>query len=321
MRAFADDIDPNWSANLSYSNGPPLDLANKDLDHYIQLAKQQCLARIDSSPNNMVEDLFEIKKTFSSLRNPMASVRNTAKKLSKLDSRALSNAWLSARFEYGSLVYSAMSIADVANRMQNGLELKRENFRQRTVSSPHGFEDSLYNTVTGQHVSLTPGAVSTYSRIDKISYSVIAGCIYQIRKRNRDFNWYSGLRLKNAPRGVWNVLPWTWVSDRFFDVSSMIQGSINLLDPNVDILYAWINIRSSSYVEKQAISMAWPGYTQSVTGTQISKSEHFSRNQWWPSVSDTTPVFDLGTLGDIKHDLDYASLILNRVGEVLHRKR
>jgi hypothetical protein len=98
---------------------------------------------------------------------------------------------------------------------------------------------------------------------------------------------------------MWAVMPYSFVIDRFLNVSNFIRGAENLLDPNVEILGAWVTTKKERTVSTGVRTIVESGYTSTIVPDDIvDKTFDYNRSVWNPSVVDIIPPLNLRGLVD-----------------------
>jgi len=306
------------------------------IDRLIAQAKQSALSNVDRTPYQFGEDMFELKKSIETLKDPLSVMRDTHDTLKKglleIDrakgpkgstrgliraTNGLSKAWLGSRYAYGSVIYSALNLKDKYDNVRMLANTNRAGARRKAKSG--SFSDGANATITPYCLNGTQRI--NYSQDFKYTIEAHAGIIYRTKWLDKAYNaagddW--GLRLKDMPRAAWQVLPVTWFSDRFYDISKTIQGSINLADPNVEILTAWVVLYQVLSDKITCVNSTDAGYTFVYSGSYQRDMTSIKRSVWFPEYRDTKPVLDLGGgVSDIPK-VPYASaLLLSRVAKFL----
>lgn len=274
-----------------------------DTQYLIDHAVQQCVGHIDDTPYAFGEDLAEIGETLRYLRNPGKSVLNLTRKMLDRKWKATkrlkkaseiaevtNDLYLNYRFALMPMVRSA---ADATLALEGGL---RRYLPPRLTA--RGFaSDSKTFTDTVQ-LSIGSGKYNEFQRTGTNEVQVRAYVIYSNTAMNAgNWNHTLGLRGKDAPETLWNIVPLSFMVDRVFDISSAIRGVANLSDPSIRIL-------ASGYVVKTQRSWAVrytkqhnPPFTVSVAGDASHNVEYYQRNtEWRPSYRDVLPVPRWGNL-------------------------
>jgi hypothetical protein len=291
-----------------------------------QLAKQKCLAHVDSTPYEFFEDLAEIGETLRFLKNPVNSLENLlrayAKKKRKLDritdvkqkAKALADLWNQYRFAAAPLARSLMTIAEIADSKADSIVRPR----RRTA---HGFGENSTEKVESFEpwMSFGPGdaIVFHYDKASRREIQAHASIYYEVSNPLVDWRFKLGLRLKDVPVVLWEVFPLSFLYDRLFDIKSMISGLLNLSDPAVTFLASSVTTKEWKYVQN-TMSNFWSSYgtlTTDVHSVDSVFNEEFSyrRRTWQPSVFDTIPQLTPGNLvSDLTKILDLIAIITSR---------
>lgn len=260
-------------------------------------AKLQAIAGIDSTPYAFGESLFEIKETLQSLRSPFTSFRNLARRF--YDGRvwrsrkgwplqkAIEDSWLEVRYAWRPTLYEVRDILDAVTtdhlRPQRAVTRRKESFPlSETTQEAWGAHSSIIKTIRSE-----------------TDVEVVAGILYELKLTSSEgvdeVLWKLGLRWKDLPYILWQVMPLSFAVDRLVDVSSAIGGLSNLLDPNVTIEGAWYSIKRTSktslVVEGTQMGTAGePNRVITVLGDTAETSEvDYLRNRWIPNVGDLVP--------------------------------
>lgn len=309
------------------STGPDLPafrVSSEDRSRLIALAKQKAIEKIDSTDFQFGEDMFEIKKTYEMLRDPLGVMRQSHDKLvsgmnelmsSRHDASKLSSGiaqlWLGSQFAYGSFLHTAANIYsktnyfDKINRLRVHVNKKK---RATAEFSSHGSSDGMTTRIRGGTQSIT------FQQQGQFSYKAKAGILYTAgpRKRYNSVGHDWGLRLKDLPRAAWAVTPLTWFSDRFYNIGAGITGFMNLYDPKINVLTAWL-VEVEEYENKYFItSFTDPGWTINYSGERNDHEKSIYRSVWSPSFYDLAPTLDMSSLQDIKQSLDAVAMDLGR---------
>jgi hypothetical protein len=258
----------------------------------VALVKREALSRIDSTPVKLMEDLLEFRKSLSFIRHPLhealkttADLRSAVRKKSfSAATFAASEGWLKARFVYQNAYFSVRNALSVQTedskpirRTARYTQDKSEIFND-SYSRPWGSGAAIFDVVTTKSVRIS------------------AGCIYEVTNPIDTFREKAGLRLKDLPAGLWAVSPYSWVVDRFVNVSSVINGLRALGDPGVVFKGGWVSTKTDC---NQSVSLTgssgWSGWSISITPDEhVRLSYQYDRIAWTPTINDAFMDFDLG---------------------------
>lgn len=264
----------------------------------VEEAKAKAIANIERTPFAFGEDIGEIRETLRFLRNPIATVYNTA---------------LSFRHDLdklSGLKSSRQSIADRVRRKNRDVLKQRkaesllarvEQIRARhlksatrrelrniasvwaeyqwallpTVRSISDAMEAYYTPVRGtvperlsargysssfEELSGTHTYTNrhTFASTSSLSVDIKASILYEITNPVRDWRYKLGLRGKDIPTTAWQLMPLSFMVDRVIDISSFSAGVMNMLDPHVKILSACVRTKT----EKLG-SVQYTGYVPS----------------------------------------------------------
>ena len=261
----------------------------------IDRAKQQAVANIDQTPYGFAEDLAEIKDTIKFLKSPGKSLLDLARKSRKKKwqaqkkfkksadiAEALNDSYLTYRFAATPLVRSVIDAIDAYKT--------RSDKRIEPRYSARGYAADSEGSTETLNPAYFPGAYTTISVSNEVVIKVRATILYT-HTGNRGVAFQLGLRGKDIPVTAWNVVPLSFMVDRFFDISSAIRGVMNLSDPRLAILAASYSVKSNTKGKMTLISETIPGYTTSISGALETKFGSYHRTVWSPTASDTDPRF------------------------------
>jgi len=286
--------------------GSPVSLiatAYKDNVEEIQNLRNNVLLlavnKIDTTSTSVLEDLLEFKSTIDTMSHPIATVYDLSRKyrraaLQLYNARrsgkrtgrgertlghALATTWLTARFGFAQPCYTLM------NLHQAYLERDRDSPTRRRV----GAGDFL---IFDNSRSVTEGYYQ-YQVTDKCRQSFNSWYLYTAKKPFTDtFSGHLGLRLKDVPKGIWQVMPSSWVVDRFVDISSFIGAGMKLSDPTIKILSSGYTYKGEYTYDIQVVGCSYPEFTYTITGDKLGSTGYsLQRVPGTPTFSDFLPRF------------------------------
>jgi hypothetical protein len=280
-----------------------------DLQELVAFAKQKCLAQVDSTPFSFAEDLAEIRETLRFLRDPLATMRKlsfnyrkaiekikkhrslrAAKRYPRTLAEDLSSVWLEQRFAVQPVLRSVLQLME-AYETQRVYRPERRIARGIQVAAPRSDARTVAKTSGGRSFTYRCSAVS--------SGSARAGIMYEVENPIVNLQYKYGLRFKDIPETFWAVTPLSFMVDRFFNISDFIGGAVNLLDPNVKVLGAWVTTKRERTVSIGVRSISESGYTSTIVPDDIvDKTFYYERTIWEPTLADTVPVPKLSGLVD-----------------------
>lgn len=324
---YSDSNNPGFSYTLSGGSqtikrlgDTPLagDYIGDYLDDHIAIAKQKALANMQVSPYAFGEDLFEVRETIKFLRHPLEQLSKLAKSFDTDKRRirhkslkkkygdratALAGLWSQYRFAATPLVYSTL---EAAQALKSGNTVS-ERLTARGFSRYRDSFESYGNSGTNDRFSYR------FSGIYEVDAS--AGILYEVQNPIMDWRTKYGLRIRDLPHTLWQVVPYSFMVDRFINLSDSLDGMKNLTDPNLKILAAWSRYKAKQ-VRSHELLNDTPGGSWSCTmlGDEVELDEFwYNRKVWRPSVLDTTPTLNMrGLVSDVTKTVDLLALTLQR---------
>jgi hypothetical protein len=267
------------------------------------------LANLDSTPYAFGEDTLELKETIKFLKSPLGSLLNLSrsfrssyvKKKSSLSDlnkivKAHEDVWLQYRFAFSPLVRSCTDALEAFETVPK---------KQPERLTSRGF-DNLNHENSKVHAS--GNYTFKYNLVRTIKGK--ASILYQVTNPVYDWKYRLGFRAKDWPTTFWQVMPFSFMVDRLYDVTSFSKGAINLADPRVKILSACFS--SKTTLDRTVrILTDHPTYCKSCQGNDWTVHQfQYKRKPWSPSFYDTIPKFTPGELvKDLTNILDLVSLI------------
>lgn len=307
-------------------------------EEMMEHAKQDALASIDRTPYKFLEDVFETNKTYKLLRHPLQQSailsatfqkvrrqyyarrltwnlhRGLTKNAAVAEATAwsLSSAWLELRYAFRPLLISTLNIIEQADLNYSKAKTKR--------ARSTGFQEkNLRKYLANLILTNSGGTKYYYDHEIKRELRVSAGILYEDQSPfpHDSFWWKNGLRLKDIPRTIWNVMPYTFVTDRFLNISKTISGVQNLGDPFIQILAGWTtltDIRNEYWLHTNfQYAAGSPWYNKGFGSSSSNLEERFkTRYPWTPDVLDTVPTFENG-LQDTETLIDILAIITSRL--------
>jgi hypothetical protein len=302
------------------------------------------VAQIDSTPYAFGEDVGEVRETLRFLRHPFSSLLKLGKNFErdvlraskrKLKSKrqliiadirrrkflsdnlaykpsirranALAQVWTEYQFAAAPLVRSALDALEAATFYREAQPPKRVTAR--------GFAESTVDITDEAKRYWTAGIFDTFTRRRQLVRECHTGILYQVSNPVQDTKWLLGLRLKDVPETAWQLMPYSFMLDRVLNISRIVRGVTNLLDPTVRILAGWVVAKDADTRELTYVSQARnDGWTVVVSGDLL-RDDVFSyrRDTWIPSMSDVVPpVTPRGLIDDASKTADLVSLVYQR---------
>lgn len=245
------------------------------------LTMQRAQARVAESSFASLVTVAEAHKTASMMARPLKEsddlltkmfTRRAALMKKGLDAvKAGTSAYLEYRFGWKPVLYEMEGICDAyIDRTKNYERPTRLVARAGSGEIEWSLSNEVY---TGNII----GALPTMSRSAEYLAKVSSGILYEIQEDLVDASRRRmGLRVSDVPSSVWELVPYSFVVDRFIDLSTWLKAIVPV--PNVAFRGAWtttvIERKHSHSVVKATVT---PGNSPITTYTQSggSYSEQF----------------------------------------------
>jgi hypothetical protein len=253
------------------------------------------LSNIDKSDYSFGEDLGEIRETLEFLKHPIGSIFELSKRFnsakrrrirdySKLFPRAkaIANVWLEYRFAFSPLLQTSYNAAEVITIAP-----------QKQIPKFHSAHGRLDQQE--KRTELRDNEKGHYVLDMKRTYQGHASVLYRVLNPVHDWKFRLGLRAKDIPTTVWQLLPYSFMIDRLVDISSMCRALINLADPRVLILACSYTYRDDKTDQIWLVGTDTDAQYSTTTLLSNSEKQHsfvYRRTPWFPSVVDTVPSLD-----------------------------
>jgi hypothetical protein len=321
----------DWVVRLSNPNIRFAD-SEKAVINYdvaVQEAKTKAIANVDSTPFEFFEDVLELRETFRFLRNPLEALKDVTKAYSKKrrkllkskdaakkEAKALAGLWTQYRFAVSPLLRSIFGAIEAYEAYQAG------KIHRNTRRTAHGIVIRDANADKMVQAFYNAGAFSRvfdFYCVNEIAASIHASIVYEVSNPAVDINFALGLRAKDIPEVMWQIVPLSFMVDRLINISNAIRGVTNMLDPTVTILAGAVTTRTNSYDKATCTNWYYDQGTYNVQTYEnpdslIFSDFDYSRVTWTPSISETIPPFTLGGLTeDVIKTADLVAIILGHV--------
>lgn len=298
------------------------------LDAAVARAKQEALARIEQAPFDFSEDALEFHKVLKTLRNPLSLAQNLSNEFQsryafyssgkhRSVAQSIGKAWLEVRFAYRPIMISLENLLVGHNVV---LATRRPATERHKVGSFKSISigetvNPVYSNASGTiHYDVLSARTG--------SASGSAGIIYEVTNPLRDWRWKYGLRNRDLVRAVYNVMPYSWVVDRFYNINDSLRGLMNIADSTVTIRAGWEKRQWDYAITESVVDASYTGGTGSVyttppvgaTGVTSLRRKH--RIPWHPGVTDTAPRLFVEKMSSFPEVFDLTSLVLARMRPV-----
>lgn len=314
--------------------------ATIDLDGAEARCKLVALAGIDSTPYAFGEDALELRETIRFVKNPVASLKRLSASFrnayydllrirssgthkgmklwqyfrkedigllpSKVDAALIAKAhaqvWLSYRFALAPLVRSSLDAISA--------------YAIKTPSPPdRRTSDGVFSI---SDTDISPNVVYSgkhYYEKDSKSVDGHAYIMYQVDNPIYDWKYRLGLRAKDIPATIWQIVPYSFMVDRLLDVSSFAKAVTNLADPSVKILAAGYREKYTHEWEYKFISRDLTGFSVLSPETRSFKEFTYKRDVWGPNIGDAVPRLSP------EYFVDNATYVVDTIALILGRLR
>lgn len=290
-------------------------------------AISRCYRKINSSGGDLLVDLAGIKQTVTMLVSAgkrllslASNIRNFLRLLTAptpADWRTLLDAftvgqsvplprlaglWCELRFGWGPLLRSIDAIAEVLNGMDSENQVKRLTYR---ASETIVFSQTAENF---QYLSPIPG--TSWTRVFTVevdrTVNFRAGLIADVRHSTLT---ELGLSWSAFPTAVWDVVPFSFIVDRFLNIADFIRS--HMPKPGVSIqANPWVVTRDVSTTVWKSEYIA--AHSTSPSGTAIQPGVH-SALRFTSSVTDRERISGPPLMPVVRHDWASINSLLNAI--------
>lgn len=307
----------DWRNGVVSGSLPGYATSSNDTAEF-DLRKQAAMAFVDKPQYDFGEDLLSIRETLRFLRNPLESIYHLftafGKRASAIENgkqyassiakaRAIAELWATYSFSIRPLIQSC---ENAIKALEDETVLP---FR-RTSRSKSVLTQTTVRTYSGSHTSgnyMT--AVVTNVRTADFHVGVVYDAPQRVSLQSK-----LGLRLKDWPTTLWEVIPMSFMVDRMMNIKNFILGLVNLNDPEVKIKGGFLVKRQRDSHTVLATSLRPPKGTAILAFSPLPHyHEYFlmTREKWIPNVSDTLPLWNPKELvKDLTRVADLLALIV-----------
>lgn len=279
--------------------------------------KVRALSNIDKTPYAFGEDLLELRETIRFIKRPLGSIADAltaharvAKRRSLRNrisyAKALAGVWNTGRFALAPLI---RSIYDVAEAWDDRGATMPERLTAR------GFDKQQSSGSSSEDIELSTVTYDCDMSSD-LKFDGHASILYKIHNPIYDMKFRLGLRMKDHPLTLWQVVPLSFMVDRVANVSTAVAALTNILDPSVEILAA--SYREKNTYERKFSVDSGTHVSYGITanlGEVVHSDFYYRRYPWKPSVSDVSiPTHLKGLVDDVTKIIDLATIITSLVG-------
>jgi hypothetical protein len=237
----------------------------EDVDFWISDLKKEMAANLEKSRYSFGEDVAEARKTLESVRSLIPMVGNIIARIPKLTqvyvkngftlNQAASKVWLKIRYELRPLLISLEQGITAALTELNTAVGKRDRIARFKGLSFTDTEDWSFG-------DLTNGLFSVRT-VRKLDVRVNVGAYFENDDPIRSTLGVLGLGTKDIVPTLWAITRFSFLVDKFINISNLIRGLENTLDPDIKILGAWQNVAFSHTDETNLQSFVRNNYSNS----------------------------------------------------------
>jgi hypothetical protein len=216
------------------------------------------LAKINASAVQGIVIGGELKSTLNLLKSPLGGISRLIHKGSRRRLRsseiynAASNSWLSARYGWRPILYDIEDIMSAVN----------ERHRRRTTVRANRSGSNTFSVETTE--TQMAHSNCTVVRDGTRNYDVRTGAIVEV---SPDFAYSAGVRLRDIPRSVWDLLPYSFVADWFFNIGDYIDAIIP--SSNSKVVASWTTTDQKIALTQTITPGQYSNYTDNPTGDAV----------------------------------------------------
>lgn len=307
---------------LTYWPCPRMSVSIPDIGTSEAVAKTKALASVDKAPYNVSEDIAQIARTIALIREPLFGLETlsqafqkevrglvTRRERSRIRSRAHAIANVYVKYKWGFLPY-VRSIHTALNSLAAAAP------RYDTVHSAHGTLVQKTGKMSDVYQQGSPTNNWRFKRSAEAERSTRATVQYRTNPPSKEWARKYGLRVKDVPRLMWELYPYSFMVDQLVNVSDVISGFVNLSDPNVEILGGTVSHTTVTRQTRSVSGQTHPSWNVSIVpDVELYESTVYSRTLWQPDVTDLleSAILPRDLTSNITFTLDSLALILNRL--------
>lgn len=252
-RRFEGDCACQWKDNKS-EDRPAWFL--QDIERAKVEVVNNCFAKAYTSTSMSLVTLAEAGKTLKMLRRPFSSALSNLTKIARRRDRliqkgqnlsdATTSAWLEYRLGWKPVLYDIKLTMQAFERVMTNPEIERQVFRagKRLSLKQSG---TYYPPVSGLTSCLTEWN-------HNVDVKISAGAVFDIAA---DSLYHSaskafGLSLTDLPAAGWELIPLSFVVDRFLDVGTWLNAIV--ATPGMTLRGSWLSVVDDDLVLNEIVS-------------------------------------------------------------------
>jgi hypothetical protein len=326
----------------SFGEQFPLFIADPGIEETkTDLASSQAYANAyDLSKASALVDLKEMRETIQMLRHPLKSAYQLAReslyvirhetgrtrsirgdRILREAVGALPGTYLEVRFGWGPLMGSIHDYIDAYQAI-----------KQRTGRTRHtgrGFEVCSESSISNVEISKTCGTTPFLRQVDSrkitettaIRTGVLVGVTW-----DSPIAQSLGLTVWDVIPAAWDLIPLSFVADRFVNIGDWLNFQARQFNPNVEYLSSWrtrTTLRRTedtrTFVAKTCVSGSTTAHYGAGVGRSVKDVHQIQRIPGLPRPS--LPVIDVPEIPSLIHTLDYLALGYQSLGRKLSQLR
>lgn len=263
----------------------------------------------------------EGNQTLHTIRKPLGRARNILEQMIHRKqflinrgigaAKAAASVWLEYRLGWKPIVYDIQNIMDATAKHLVG---------NKTTERQVARSSETIETFVDRELALTPPYYRFHSGVGRstktVNYKVSAGVIYETRILSDDgivsekVRHNYGLQLRDVARTGWELIPLSFVVDRFVQVGTWLDAIQP--NPNVSILGSWMSTKRSAHGTRQVLHLKVNTDPPAITGPSgLLSGDNVMLTRVVGVVPSVIPTLNVGDLSLSQH-VDHVSLLLSK---------
>lgn len=223
----------------------PFSWVTNDLARMKSVALAKAYANVNSSTLCTAEYLKEAGETLQMLKHPFRSShellrkiyrkgrRGSSKRTAAASAKAMSDSWLEYRYGWQPILLDMSAIMKLVSEASKRMRVRLVSRASQNFKS----ELSKVHEVSG---GLPRANAATVTARHERDVRVAAGVIYEVQPHTAPEQIMAtlGLRARDLPPSLWNLIPFSFVVDWFVNVEDWLQAVMPV--PQVSYLANWV---------------------------------------------------------------------------------
>lgn len=313
-----------WEGPMAYMlvpDAPEDSSALSDVATAQQSVVNEVYAKAYDGTAQLGVTIGEGNETLRTIRKPLGRARNILEQMiyrkhTLLNkgvgaAKAIASTWLEYRLGWKPIVYDIQNIMDATAKHLVG---------NKTTERQVARSSKMIETYIDKELALTPPYYRFHSGVGRstksVSYKVSAGVIYETRILSDDgivsekVRHNYGLQLRDVARTGWELVPLSFVVDRFVQVGTWLSAIQP--NPNVSILGSWMSTKRSAHGTRQVLNLTVNTTPPAVTGPSgLFTGRNVMLTRVVGVVPSVIPTLNVGDLSLSQH-VDHVSLLLSK---------